>query len=376
MRTRLLTALFIVISGLQVSPLSSQQIKPEVLYMDRNNREVNSQREASLIVQRYQFQDTIYFESYSRMPKGLVEKGKYPANQGFDMRNCYMQKFWPNGRLRSEGMIRESWNEGTWNFYDEQGLLYSKVEYVHGMMTGKATRFYPGGKSRYYTYKRNIRTGPSALTDSSGQILELRQYRNDSLVDLALDYFPGGAVKRKTRWQDGKKRWDSLFWENGMPFSCEKYNRNGNLEGRCMMYTQRGKIARYDEYSNGELLQNNCIHPLADPTLDGDDCPPRLIEARYPGGIEKYMEFVSVNQDYPDLAITWRQQGVVEMEFTVAEDGTVQEITQENIIPLGYGLEAESVRLLEKIRKFDPQRLNGKAIPVRIRIPFVFLLQE
>lgn len=354
----------------------AQPIKTRVQYVDRNYREVKSQREAALIVQSFTLNDTVYFESSSRLPKGLVEKGKYPAGQGFDMRNCYLQKMWPNGKVRAEGIIRQSWNEGIWTFYDEDGRLYSRITYEQGMMTGKAVRYYETGKQRYFTYEKNIRNGASALSDSAGRIMELCNYKNDSMQGLSLSFFPDGKASRKTWWEGGFKKWDTMFWESGTPFSCEKYNSNGRLEGRCMMYTQRGKIARYDEYADGELLQNNCIHPLADASWEGDDCPPRLIEAKYPGGIEKYMEFVSVNQDYPEAAINWRQQGVVEMEFTVSADGQVTDITQENIVPLGYGMEKESLRLLGKIRRFEPQRLNGRAVPVRIRIPFVFVLQE
>jgi TonB family protein len=175
---------------------------------------------------------------------------------------------------------------------------------------------------------------------------------------------------------NGLKRTDTLFWENGVPFACEKYNTMGRLEGRCMMYTKTKRIARYDEYSDGELTQNDCIHPMADETWEGDDCPPRLIEARYPGGIEKYLEYVSANQDYPEAAIQWKQQGVVEYEFTVAPDGSLKDVTEENIIPLGFGLEKESLRLLQKIKKFEPQRINGRAVPVRVRMPYVFVLQE
>jgi outer membrane biosynthesis protein TonB len=88
------------------------------------------------------------------------------------------------------------------------------------------------------------------------------------------------------------------------------------------------------------------------------------------------MEYVGLNQEYPETAIQWKQQGVITFEFTISNYGFVEDITEENIIPVGYNLENEGMRLLKKLQRFEPERLNGKAIPVRFRMPYVFILQE
>jgi antitoxin component YwqK of YwqJK toxin-antitoxin module len=356
--------------------INAQPARMRTIYTDRNYREVKSIREATYTLNIIEDRDSVYFETWNKTPKALLEKGKYPINQGFDVRNCYVQKFWPNKELRAEGYIKKTWNEGVWSYYDESGKLYSKVEYVDGMMNGRATRYYPDGLLRIFNYEKNIRNGESLLTDTSDKIIEVCYYSNDTLDGLAIEYFETGQLKRKTKYNRGIVRVDTVYWENGVPFSCTKYNQEGNLEGRSIMYTKTKKIARYDEYSNGELTQNDCIHPLADATWDGDDCPPRLIPTSYPGGMNKYLEYVSLNQDFPEPAILWKQQGVIEFEFTVEPDGTITKIRQENLIPLGFGLEKECIRLLDKIKKFEPERLNGRAIPVRFKIPYVFVLQD
>lgn len=346
------------------------------VYVDQNYKEVAKEKEASYEVSFFEFADTQYFEIHNRSPKGLIEKGKYPVNEGFDLRNCYLQRLWPNGKIRAEGVMRKSWNEGIWKYYDESGILYSTIEYHEGFMTGQAIRYYENGFRRSYTYKLNIRNGECIYFDTSNRIYQISNYSNDSLDGLMLEYFPSGKLKRKVLYQKNIPVVDTWFYEAGNPFNCEKYDETGKLHGRCMMYTPSGKIARLDEYNHGELERNDCLHMLADSDWEGDDCPPRMMEAKYPGGLEKYNEYVSLNQDYPEQAIQWRQQGVITYEFTVNNYGVVEDITEENIIPAGFGLEKESLRLLKKLQRFEPQRINGKPIPVRIQMPYVFILQE
>lgn len=356
--------------------VSAQGKGHRILFVDQNYKDVTKEKEATYVVDVFDYGDTVYFETRSKTPRGLIEKGRYPANQGYDLRNCFVQKLWPNGELRSEGYLKNSWAEGHWKFYDESGQLYSEVEYIQGLMTGQAKRFYNNGNVRTYTYVGNIRQGESVLYDTSGRIHAIRNYLNDSLHGLSVDFYESGKTQRKTLYSHGLKVRDSWYYEAGNLFNAEKYDGDGKLDGRCMMFTPSGKIARLDEFAHGEAIQNDCIHPLAGAEWEGDDCPPRLLEAKYPGGLEKYIEYVNLNQDYPELAIQWKQQGIVIYEFTVTPYGFIEDVTQENIIPVGYGMERESMRLLKKLQRFDPEKLNGKAIPVRVQMPYVFSLQD
>jgi len=361
---------------LRFSPLHGQARGHRLVFVDNNYKEVAKEKGATYEVEIFDFSDTVYFETRSRSPKGLIEKGQYPINLGFDLRNCEIQRFWPNGNVRSKGEIKNSWNEGLWTFYDENGEKYSEVEFLSGLITGAAKRLYNNGTIRTYTYQKNIKQGESSFYDTSGKLLQICNYTNDSLDGLLVSYYQTGKIQRKTLYAHGFVQKDSWYYEEGNLFNAEQYDNKGILHGRCMMYTHSGKIARLDDYAHGEVIQNDCIHPLADADWKGDDCPPRLIKAKYPPGIEKYMEFVGLNQEYPETAIQWRQQGVVIYEFTIGPYGLMENITEENIVPVGFGLEKESMRLLKKMQRYEPERVNGKIVPVRIQMPYVFILQE
>jgi antitoxin component YwqK of YwqJK toxin-antitoxin module len=367
--------IFLIFIGF-CTPAIAQDPDNKVLYVDKNYNITDRKRDAIYRVVVAEDGDTAHFMSYSIRPEALVEKGKYRITPGADFRTAYLQRYWPNGRWRSFGRTKDLLPDGTWVYFDESGLLYSKVNYTNGQLSGEAVRYYTTGKSRYYTYVNNKRNGPSRLMTNDGKMQELNNYENDSLHGACYAYFQTGSIKRKTVYNNGLKVTDTLYWENGKPFSCEKYNEFGNLHGRAMMFNVNGKMSRYDEYEDGVLTQNLCLHPLSDENFDGEDCPVRLKEAQFPGGLGNFLDFVSINQDYPDAALDWKQGGVVIVEFTVDTDGNIAEVTPENIIPLGYGLETECLRLLGQIKKFEPRKLSGRPFPARIRLPFLFVVQQ
>lgn len=367
--------LLFIIFICRVNLLHAQPGK-RIIYADRNYRVVQKERDAAYIIHVSEKQDTVYFETDSRNPKGKIEAGKYPKNEGFDLRNCYLERYWPNGKIRSNGYLRQSWNEGVWKYYDETGKLYSIVNYREGMIDGRAERIFNNGLTRSYNYVKNLKEGESLLYDGTGNIYSICNYHNDSLHGPLLEYDLEGRKKRKAVYFHNIIKKDTTYYESGQVFNCENYDSAGLLHGRSMIFTPSGKIARYDEYSHGVVVQSNCIHPLAGADYESDDCPPRLREVEYPDGIEKYNEYVRLNQDYPEEAIKWKQQGVIVFTVYINDYGFVEEIVEENLIPLGYGLEAESLRLLGKMKRFNPKKLNGKSMPSSMRIPFVFILRE
>ncbi|MCC7299082.1 MAG: energy transducer TonB [Bacteroidia bacterium] len=365
-----LAAFFILV----VSVKLGAQVQKQTLYVDHNYRAVSKERDAAFTVYVWETGDTVRFESYSISPRIKSEEGYYPKGEGYDLRNCQLKRFWPNGNLRSKGELKHSWNEGIWEYFDEEGTIYSEVAYKDGVIHGDAKRYYKNGLAKTFTYVKNIREGESIYFDSTGRIYAVCNYHNDSLHGICIEYFETGIIKRKANYQYGVLSTDTQYYENGNVFNCESYDSKGLVHGRCMMLLPSGKIARYDEYSHGDLLQNNCVHPLADADYEGDDCPERLREANYPGGKEKFNEFINANQDYPEEAMKWKQQGLVVMDIHINKYGAIVEVTPENIIPMGFGLEKECERLLGMLKKFEPKQLNGKYIPSHMSIPFVFIL--
>lgn len=354
---------------------NSGKEKKQRVYMDRNYSIVSNKREAVYEMVSLTQNDTTYFSTYNLLPKGLIETGKYAIDKGFDHRNCELIRYWPNGKIRSKGNLRLSWNDGIWNFYDEEGNLYSTIEYEKGLMTGTAIRYYNNGYKRSFLFKKNLRHGESVYSDAENRVIKIQTFENDTLQGAALEFYKSGSLKRKTVYKNGHKLLDSMFYENGKPFNCEKYDTDGKMHGRQTMFTEKGKLARTDEYESGILTSNGCIRPL-EQEYESDDCPERFIEAQYIGGKDKLNEYIELNTDYPEDAISWKIQGVIEIEFTIMADGSIAEITQENLIPIGYGLEKETMRLLGKMKKFEPAKYYNRPEAIRYQMPFVYIIKD
>lgn len=76
---------------------------------------------------------------------------------------------------------------------------------------------------------------------------------------------------------------------------------------------------------------------------------------------------------YPDLALKMNISGKVVIRFDVSDKGEVYNVVVEKGI--GYGCDEEAKRVVEGLPRWKPGRQNGKAVPVRMRLPISFTIQ-
>ena len=94
----------------------------------------------------------------------------------------------------------------------------------------------------------------------------------------------------------------------------------------------------------------------------------------YPGGIQKFYEFLGANIKYPAMAAENNIQGAVLVSFTVEKDGSLTDIKIDR--KLGYGTDEEAVRVLKISKRWNPGMQNGKPVRVKYNIPIKFSLQQ
>lgn len=92
----------------------------------------------------------------------------------------------------------------------------------------------------------------------------------------------------------------------------------------------------------------------------------------YPGGVNKFYEFLGKNIKYPAMAIENDIQGNVFVSFTVERDGSLSDIKVDR--RLGFGTDEEAVRVLKLSRTWNPGTKNGKPVRVKYNIPIKFAL--
>jgi len=91
-----------------------------------------------------------------------------------------------------------------------------------------------------------------------------------------------------------------------------------------------------------------------------------------PGGIDAWIKYLTENLTYPANAKEKGVEGLVVLTFVVREEGKVDSV--EVLRGIGGGCDEEAVRLVKNSGIWTPGKIEGKAVPVRMRLPVQFKL--
>ena len=94
---------------------------------------------------------------------------------------------------------------------------------------------------------------------------------------------------------------------------------------------------------------------------------------QFPGGDAELMKFLRDNIVYPAMAQENNVQGKVIVQFVVTKTGDLGEVKV--VKSVDRDLDNEAVRLVKKLPKFIPGRMNGQAVNVWYTLPVQFKLQ-
>ncbi|MBO0360374.1 TonB family protein [Hymenobacter sp. BT186] len=97
---------------------------------------------------------------------------------------------------------------------------------------------------------------------------------------------------------------------------------------------------------------------------------PMSVGALPAGGYAAFREYLKKNLQYPEKALKDNKEGTVKLRFTVAVDGSVQDIKV--VSSLSEECDAEAIRLLKEGPRWYPAISKGRrtARPVEISVPF------
>ena len=94
----------------------------------------------------------------------------------------------------------------------------------------------------------------------------------------------------------------------------------------------------------------------------------------FPGGMSEAMKFLAKNIKYPVAAQQAKIEGHVIVQFVVGKDGSVSDVhTVRSVSP---ELDAEAIRVVSMMPKWNPGKQRGKAVSVSYTMPIMFRLQS
>jgi TonB family protein len=92
-----------------------------------------------------------------------------------------------------------------------------------------------------------------------------------------------------------------------------------------------------------------------------------------PGNEEALYDYIGRNLHYPDSARVNGVQGKVVLRFYVTSSGNVT--GHEVIKSVSHDLDAEALRVIRTITRFEPGYKDGKAVTVLYEVPVSFVLK-
>jgi len=115
--------------------------------------------------------------------------------------------------------------------------------------------------------------------------------------------------------------------------------------------------------------------PPPPPTMNGGDTTWQIVDEipLLPGGKELLFNYIARNIHYPDSAKTKGTQGQVVVKFFISSKGNVT--GHEIYKSVSPDLDAEALRVVKTLTKFEPARRDGKPVPAWYYVPISFKLK-
>ncbi|UIR55092.1 energy transducer TonB [Sphingobacterium sp. SRCM116780] len=225
-----------------------------------------------------------------------------------------------NGNLKSEEMFsNQSEQIDTAFYYHENGKIKSVLYYPFTI--GKKGK-YKIEEPLYLIYE-----------DSTGKVL-LKDGNGFAVSENSYSYEEGSYVNHK---KDGE--WKGHFDNKKYTF-VETFKENKLISG--VTTDSLGNKTSYDATKGSK-------------------------EPTYPDGILALMRFIGSNYDYPKQALLARINGIVEVEFVIDKSGQPKDFKIKT--DLGYGTGEAAIKVLKKMKNWEPGVQRGITVHVKYIIP-------
>jgi len=212
----------------------------------------------------------VYYPNGKVSSEGMMKNG---------LPDGYWKTYFPTGVIKSEGNRRNHMLDSIWVFYNEMGDTLQKVDFVMGKRNGYVTEYKyqdiqdpmrrgtivsrelyvndkRAGKSYYYyetgqlkevvDYLDNKKNGNYVEYDRKGNVITLQRYINGALVERErINRLDQGGLKQGV-WKE--------FYENGRVKREASY-KDDQLNGYYKEYDENGEVKVLLQYTEGRILE-------------------------------------------------------------------------------------------------------------------------
>jgi len=183
--------------------------------------------------------------------------------------------FYPDGKVKTEGIYRDDKRNGYFKEYDDKGMLTDIGKYVNDVRQEEApelvkldvrTDYYPTGKVKTVaSYKGSSPEGIRREYAENGQVTSAFTYRNGKIVGEGIideegikdgpwkEFYNDGQLLSEGSYRNGKRigKW-RFYHPNGNLEQEGNYNNQGNADGAWKWYYDDNSLLREESYLNGK----------------------------------------------------------------------------------------------------------------------------
>ncbi len=204
-----------------------------------------------------------YFDNGKISSEGTMKDGKPDG---------YWKTYYQNGKLKSEGNRKNFQLDSLWKFYNEKGLVTTEFNYKLGKKNGfKNTYDEKENLVSKENYVDDVKSGDTYLFYESGKVKEkinfvngreegmCYEYAEDSTIITLLEYQMGFLKKQeKINRKDEQGRKQGVykqFYDNAKLKSEAKYI-DDKLDGFVKEYSKDGSLISAEKFANGKKQEN------------------------------------------------------------------------------------------------------------------------
>ena len=191
----------------------------------------------------------------------------------------YWKTYFPSGVMKSEGNRRNFLLDSIWVFYNENGDTLQKISYLFGKKSGYTITYNTNEKDDPINYGKIVsrelyvndkREGLSYYYYNSGLLHEVVEYKGNKKHGTAVEYNTDGEIITLQKFSNGvlterqklnrsdernvKQGFWQEYYDNGK-VKKEMYYKNGELDGPYKEYNEDGNLSLRLNYKNGIIAE-------------------------------------------------------------------------------------------------------------------------
>ena len=220
----------------------------------------------------------------------------------------------------------------------------------------------------------------------NGEKRSLENFNSENArIDSAFYWYPNGKLRTISHYPFNDRikggvayyiaHYDSLgnkTLENGSGFIRIEYDHGDYLQGNMENYRLEGRwegifstLSTIEVFARGKLLFG--VKTKENGTTVSYDSTNYWVDAYYPGGMSRLMNFVSKHYKFPKEAKRNNVTGTLEISFVVGKEGYLEDIAVKR--DLGFGTADEGIRVLKMTERWRPGIQRGEPVRIMYTIP-------